>query len=74
MFRGLGSRVDSIGAQRGKERGRGWRQVDARHHAARLWPVGLRGPLLPPAGSALTRVLPVSLGNQDGSSKPKPNQ
>lgn len=69
MYRGLGSRVDSMGAQRGKERGRGWRQVDARH-----WPVGLRGPLLPPAGSALTRALPASLGNQDGSSKPKPNQ
>lgn len=74
MFRGLGSCVDSLGAPKGKERGRGWRQVNAGHHAARPWSVGLRGSLLPPAGAALSCVLPASLATRTDPAKPKPNQ
>ena len=49
-------------------------RLEAGGCAAPLRPALACGPARPSAAPALTRVLPASLGNQDGSSKPKPNQ
>lgn len=74
---GLGSCVDSLCAQKCKEWARSWVHGE---EASRSWgirqpgrlSVSLHGPLLPPPGSALAPVLPISLVTRTDPRKSTP--